>query len=63
MVKRSKSNDRGRTWVVGNGRDEFDGDRAFPLCLEEEQKPNLPLLHISHLGTQLEHPARRTKDE
>jgi len=63
MVKRSKSNERGRTWVVGNGRDKFDGHRAFPRCLEEEQKPNLSLLHVSDLGTQFKHPGRRTKDE
>ena len=62
-MKRSKLNDRGRTWVVGNCRDKADRHGAFPHCLKEEQDPNLPLLYIGDLGTQLKHSSRRTKNE
>jgi hypothetical protein len=62
-VKRSQSNDGGHTCVVGNRRDKFDGHPALPGCFKKEQEPNLALLDISDLGTQLEHPGRRAKDE
>jgi hypothetical protein len=62
-VKRSQSNDGGHTCVVGNRHDEFAGHPALPGCFKKEQEPNLALLDISDLGTQLEHPGWRAKHE
>jgi hypothetical protein len=62
-VKRSQANDWGHTCVVGNGRDKLDGHPAFPGRFKKEQKPNLAVLDIRNLGTQLEHPGVRAKGE
>ncbi len=62
-MKGSELNDGGHTCVVGNGRDKFDGHPALPGCFKKEKEPNLALLDISDLGTQLEHPGWRAKDE
>ena len=63
MVKRSKRNDCRPSSAVANGSDKLHGHPAFPGCFKEEQEPDLLLLDISDLGTQLEHPGWRAKNE
>ena len=62
-MKRSRSNDCAPASVVANSRDKLYGHPAFPGCFKEEQEPDLLLLDISDLGTQLEHSGWRAKDE
>jgi hypothetical protein len=60
---RSKWNDCRPSSVVANGRDKLYGHSAFPGCFKEKQESDLLLLDISNLGTQLEHPGWRAKNE
>ena len=62
-MKRSESNDGGHTCVAGNRRDKFVGHPALPGGFKKEEESNLAFLDISDLGTQLEHPGWRAKDE
>ena len=62
-MKRSKANDWSQARVIGNRGDKLDGHSSFPGCCKKEQEPNLSLLDISDLGTQLKYPGWRAQDE